>query len=139
MRVSVYWSRARLARGAILGLTWLTVGGGATSIAERVTRELTVWMEPPPVLGQPSRVTVRALDRLTLTPVRGTVTIYGARDTTRFTTNQAFIYVFRCASTRRGAVTITTCERITVSASEYETAVVSYAGSVHPPRPDARQ
>ena len=58
-------------------------------------------MEPPPVLGQPSRVTVRAMDRETLSPVRGTVTIHGARDTTRFATNQAFTYVFRCASARR--------------------------------------
>ncbi len=92
-------------------------------------------MEPPPVLGRPSRVTVRAVDRERRTPVDGMVTIVGARDTTRFATNRPFTYVFRCVSTRRGAATITTCERVTVNAPHYATAVVSYAGNVHPQPP----
>lgn len=115
-------------RVAILVLT--SLAAGASSL--RPTRQLDAWIEPAPVLGRPSKVTVRAVDRETRAAVRGTVTIYGARDTTRVPTNRPFIHVFRCDSRRRGASTITTCERITVTAPDYAPVVVSYAGRVHP-------
>lgn len=99
-------------------------------------RQLAVWMEPAPLLGRPSHVTVRAVDRETRAPVKATVTIHGARDTTFVPANQPFTHVFRCPSTRRDTVTVAACERITVSARGYTTAVVSYAGNVHPRRPD---
>ena len=120
------------ARVAILVLTCLAAEGSSI----RRARELDAWMEPAPVLGRPSKVTVRAVDRETRADVRGTVTIHGARDTTRVPTNRPFIHVFRCDSRRRGASTITTCERITVTAPNYVPVVVSYAGGVHPSEPE---
>ena len=103
---------------------------------QRLTRQLDAWIEPAPVLGRPSKVTVRAVDRETRSPVRGTVTIYGARDTTRVPTNRSFIHVFRCDSQRRGASTVTTCERVMVTAPDYAPVVVTYAGSVHSSPPE---
>lgn len=118
-------------RAAVLLLTSFA----DVSSAQGVTRTLDTWMEPPPVLGRPSTVTVRAVDRETRVSVNGTVTIYGARDTTRVSTNRRFTYVFRCARTRHGEVTSTECERIIVSAPGYKTEILSYAGNVHPQRP----
>lgn len=124
-----------IATGRVGIVLFMCLALGWSSTHGTTPGELDAWMEPAPVLGRPSKVTVRAVDRETRTPVRGTVTIYGARDTTRVPTNEPFIHVFRCDRRRRGASTITMCERITVTAPGYAPVVVSYAGSVHPSSP----
>ena len=135
-----------IATGRVGIVLFMCLALGWSSTHGTTPGELDAWMEPAPVLGRPSKVTVRAVDRETRTPVRGTVTIYGARDTTRVPTNEPFIHVFRCDRRRRGASrtssarltrasTITMCERITVTAPGYAPVAVSYAGSVHPSSP----